>query len=275
MKTTRNRRNTCKRALAMLTALTMSFSMLQSVAFADETPEKPENSEQDIAVIVLAEGTEPDTTGAEGTEPDTTGVEGTEPDTTGVEGTEPDASDDEESEPGKPFDLMTDTERPDQTDGVSVGTGTTDNNKLEDGTINSALGNNWDIFYDKENDVYNLTFNIKEDADGDQVIDLTKALELLGQYANDPENKNRPQAPQAPEMYETPEPPAKPVLPPVTADDVEVPKEPEQPVEPEEPGKPAGLDKILDTAYDGILEAIPSDSESGEPTFDKGKATES
>lgn len=42
---------------------------------------------------------------------------------------------------------------------------------------------NWDVFYDKDSDTYQLTFNIKEDAVGDQTIDLTYALKLLNDYA--------------------------------------------------------------------------------------------
>ena len=75
---------------------------------------------------------------------------------------------------------MTQTERPEQSDTVSVGTGTTEN-QTEGSTPES--GKNWEIFYDKENDVYKLTFNIDSDAEGDQVIDMTYALKLLNQYA--------------------------------------------------------------------------------------------
>ncbi len=61
MKTTRNRRNTCKRVLAMLTALTMSFSMLQSVAFASEG-EDTTSSNPEITVIAV-DGTDDETSG--------------------------------------------------------------------------------------------------------------------------------------------------------------------------------------------------------------------
>ncbi len=77
------------------------------------------------------------------------------------------------------FDL-TQTERPEQSETVSVGTGTT-SDQTAGGTPES--GKNWEIFYDKENDVYKLTFNIDSDAEGDQVIDMTHALKLLNQYA--------------------------------------------------------------------------------------------
>ena len=43
----------------------------------------------------------------------------------------------------------------------------------------------WDVFYDEENDIYKLTFNIGEKADGNQVLDLTNALDLLNKYSND------------------------------------------------------------------------------------------
>lgn len=44
--------------------------------------------------------------------------------------------------------------------------------------------NPWDVFYDKDTDTYKLTFKIDENAEGNQVIDLTLALELLGQYSD-------------------------------------------------------------------------------------------
>ena len=82
MKTTRNRRNTCKRVLAMLTALTMSFSMLQSVAFASEG-EDTTSSNPEITVIAV-DGTDDETSG-----PDTTDTSDgtTEDGTTNEDGT--------------------------------------------------------------------------------------------------------------------------------------------------------------------------------------------
>ena len=91
----------------------------------------------------------------------------------------PETAEKEDSEQDGAFDL-TQTERPEQSDTVSVGTGTTEN-QTEGSTPES--GKNWEIFYDKENDVYKLTFNIDSDAEGDQVIDMTYALKLLNQYA--------------------------------------------------------------------------------------------
>lgn len=91
----------------------------------------------------------------------------------------PETAEKEDSEQDGAFDL-TQTERPEQSDTVSVGTGTTEN-QTEGSTPES--GKNWEIFYDKENDVYKLTFNIDSDAEGDQVIDMTYALKLLNEYA--------------------------------------------------------------------------------------------
>lgn len=85
----------------------------------------------------------------------------------------------DDSEQDGAFDLAQ-TERPEQSDTVSVGTGTTED-QTEGSTPES--GKNWEIFYDKENDVYKLTFNIDSDAEGDQVIDMTHALKLLNEYA--------------------------------------------------------------------------------------------
>ncbi len=91
----------------------------------------------------------------------------------------PETAEKEDSEQDGAFDL-TQTERPEQSDTVSVGTGTTED-QTEDSMPES--GKNWEIFYDKENDVYKLTFNIDSDAEGDQVIDMTYALKLLNEYA--------------------------------------------------------------------------------------------
>ena len=82
MKTTRNRRNTCKRVLAMLTALTMSFSMLQSVAFASEG-EDTTSSNPEITVIAV-DGTSDETSGPDTTD---TGDGTTEDGTTNEDGT--------------------------------------------------------------------------------------------------------------------------------------------------------------------------------------------
>ena len=82
MKTTRNRRNTCKRVLAMLTALTMSFSMLQSVAFASEG-EDTTSSNPEITVIAV-DGTDDETSGPDTTD---TGDGTTEDGTTNEDGT--------------------------------------------------------------------------------------------------------------------------------------------------------------------------------------------
>lgn len=46
------------------------------------------------------------------------------------------------------------------------------------------LNNPWEVFYDEDSDTYKLTFNIESSAEGNQVIDLTKALDLLNQYAD-------------------------------------------------------------------------------------------
>ncbi len=81
---------------------------------------------------------------------------------------------DETGKDGKEFDL-TQTERPNQSETVSVNQGT---EKLDE-----TEQRNWEIFYDAKEDVYNLTFHIQENAAGDQTIDLTHALELLGKFA--------------------------------------------------------------------------------------------
>ena len=122
---------------------------------------------------------------------------------------------------------ITDTKRPEATEDVTHDKGTSDD-KLH------IQDKNWDIFYDAEKDVYKITFNIGSDAEAStQVVDLTKALELLGQYAESGkqelqdaidaiEKPVKGDAGKAPEMGEI---------------DVEQPKEPEKPVAPDAPEK--------------------------------------
>ena len=45
--------------------------------------------------------------------------------------------------------------------------------------------NKWEGFYDEESDTYKLTFTISEDAEGDQTINLTEALDALTAYSQD------------------------------------------------------------------------------------------
>lgn len=126
------------------------------------------------------------------------------------ESEEPDDAEtpDETEKPGETGSWdMKDTERPEQTPDVSVGVGPTDPlvTPSEPAEPNHpAEGKDWSIFYDKENDVYKLTFNIGEDAKGEQVIDMTYALELLNQYAQAGSAEPEPVAPTepAPEMSE-------------------------------------------------------------------------
>ena len=172
------------------------------------------------------------------------------------ESEEPDDAEtpDETEKPGETGSWdMKDTERPEQSGTVSVGTGTDEDNKPADGAVDPNLGNNWEIFYDKENDVYKLTFNIDEDAKGEQVIDMTYALELLNKYAQAgsaelEEEKNKVQKP---EMGELPEEPK--------MDDIgEAPVPPTSdvpmPEPPKEPSKPEGLDEALSTFQDKVFE---------------------
>lgn len=100
----------------------------------------------------------------------------------------PEAAEDDAAGQDGTFNLAQ-TERPEQSDTVSVGTGTTED-QTEGSTPES--GKNWEIFYDKENDVYKLTFNIDSDAEGDQVIDMTHALKLLNEYAQSAEKPKEP-----------------------------------------------------------------------------------
>ena len=65
-----------------------------------------------------------------------------------------------------------------------------------DGNITKPVDPDWDVFYDAARDTYKLTYKIPENAEGDQTIDLTYALELLGQYAH---TAVAPQMPGVPE----------------------------------------------------------------------------
>ncbi len=100
----------------------------------------------------------------------------------------PEAAEDDAAGQDGTFNLAQ-TERPEQSGTVSVGTGTTED-QTEGSTPES--GKNWEIFYDKENDVYKLTFNIDSDAEGDQVVDMTYALKLLNEYAQSAEKPKEP-----------------------------------------------------------------------------------
>ncbi len=162
---------------------------------------------------------------------------------------------------------ITQTERPGASEDVEHDKGTADD-KLH------IQDKDWDIFYDAEKDVYKITFNIKGDADAkEQTIDLTQALELLGQYAasgkqeledaiNKVEKPVKEDAGKAPEMgeigVEEPTEPLKPVAP-------DAPSKPEEPEKPVEPGKPEDLDKKLEGAYDKFAGDIKYDTEAGEP----------
>ncbi len=56
---------------------------------------------------------------------------------------------------------------------------------------------NWKVFWNDETKSYELTYEIAEDAQGDQTVDLTKALELLNKYAQDIEKVEKPVEPLA------------------------------------------------------------------------------
>lgn len=130
---------------------------------------------------------------------------------------------------------MADTQRPDATEDVTVDIGTAGDKDVED--------KDWDIVYDPVNDVYKVTFNIGSDAEAThQAIDLTKALEVLNQYAQTgkKELEDAIAALEKPAMGE-----------------------PEM-EKPQAPGVPENLDENMDAAYNEILADVPRDPE-GEP----------
>lgn len=148
-----------------------------------------------------------------------------------AEGAGPDAGQPEDGA----WDGMEDTKRPEATDDVTADVGTSDDKPDPD--------KDWSIFYDPDEDVYKVTFNIGSDAEATtQVIDLTKALELLNQYA----------AAGKQELEDA-----------IAALDKPVMGEPEM-EKPVAPGVPEDLEGNLDSAYQDILANVPRDGE-GEP----------
>ena len=79
-----------------------------------------------------------------------------------------------------------------QTPGLDTSTG-----EVGDIPSNPEQPSNWTVFYDEKTGTYQLTYEIDEKAEGDQTVDLTKALELLGQYAQSATAPSKPQEPTA------------------------------------------------------------------------------
>ncbi len=162
-----------------------------------------------------------------------------------------------------------------QTPGLDTSTG-----EVGDIPSNPEQPSNWTVFYDEKTGTYQLTYEIDEEAEGDQTVDLTKALELLNQYANAGRQ----------ELWAEKDKIEKPVkenveLPPRETVSMTEPAPPEAPSEldvdnpgiftgeePEKPGMPAGMDEILSDSYEGMMQTSPPDPVSGEPTFDTDKA---
>ena len=134
------------------------------------------DGDQDPDATVPDGDQDPDATEPDGgQDPDATEPDGdqdpdvTVPDGTGSEdGTEPDGT------PGL------------ETPGVDVPVAKPDGNV------------NWSVFWNEKTQSYELTYEIADDAHGDQVVDLTKALELLNQYAQSIENAEKPVKPLEP-----------------------------------------------------------------------------
>ncbi len=134
--------------------------------------------------------TEPDSDQA----PDATEPDGDQdPDATEPDGDQdPDATEpDGDQDPGvtePDGDQDPDATEPDGSPGLET-PGVDDPVAKPDGNVN------WSVFWNEKTQSYELTYEIADDAHGDQVVDLTKALELLNQYAQSIENAEKPEAP--------------------------------------------------------------------------------
>ena len=164
--------------------------------------------------------------------------DGDEPKEDGGEPADPTEGDNTDSEtPVQDDDTwdITQTQRPDASETVTDSTGTKDDKA-------TPPEDPWTVFYDADEDVYKVTFNIGAEAEGTQTIDLTKALELMNKYAESGKK----------ELQEAIDAQKKPTL--------ELPSE---------PGKPEGLDEKTQAAFDEFAKMAAEDPQSS--TVEKAK----
>ena len=246
-----------KRGFAFSLALVMCVTMLPTVSLAAEETEGG-TSDPEITLVTVSESPQPaalsensdvddppenpagedeDTNDEDGDMPnpdeggDTDDEDGDVPenpdeggDTDDEDSDVPDASDEDDEPdaetPSQDDDTwdITKTQRPEASETVTESIGT------DEDKVNPPEGEGlpWDIFYDPYEDVYKVTFNIGEKAEGTQTIDLTKALELMNKYAEAGKKELQEAIDKKPEKGE---------LPPV-------------------PGMPEGLDEELQSFWD-------------------------
>lgn len=220
----KNFKKLSQRGLSVLLALVMCASMLPVNAFAAELAD--EDIESNIPAVT-AETENENKNEAEN----------------GENETENDARDTEDEKELTPDDehyydweSMDDTKRPWASDTVDNDAGnrfvTSEDGENVTNKKFDPEDDNWEIFYDADHDVYNITFNIGSEAEGTQVIDLTQALELLGKYAEAGKQELQ--------------------------DDIS------KLDRPNAPGKPEGLDENVNKAYADIIASVPRSAE-GEP----------
>ena len=160
-----------KRTLAMMMAVSLSITPFSTVAFAaEETPADTGNT--------VTETTTPDPFPNSVRQEQSETVEVT-PDI--VEKTDKENAEEAEN----PVDIRDEQNAEDITENES------ENNEAVEGADDQAAqgaaaetaSKDWSGFYDSENETYQLTYKISKDAEGDQVIVLSKALDLLSEYA--------------------------------------------------------------------------------------------
>ena len=246
-----------KRGFAFSLALVMCVTMLPTVSLAAEETEGG-TSDPETTLVTVSESPQPaalsensdvddppetsagedeDTNDEDGDMPnpdeggDTDDEDGDVPenpdeggDTDDEDSDVPDASDEDDEPdaetPSQDDDTwdITKTQRPEASETVTESIGT------DEDKVNPPEGEGlpWNIFYDPDKDVYKVTFNIGEKAEGTQTIDLTKALELMNKYAEAGKKELQEAIDKKPEKGE---------LPPV-------------------PGMPEGLDEELQSFWD-------------------------
>lgn len=282
-----------RRGASLFLALTMCVSLLQVPAYAVD---EAEEAAPDINVTVVSMNDAASTGDTTTPAPETTTPESTAPEASTPEETEefdladtqrPEQTDDISVAPGAPEEINP-PETPDEPETPSEPeTPVTPEDPSEpvppaepenpgeveepgNTEVVKPQDKNWDIFYDAERDVYKVTFKIDEDAEAtEQVIDLTQALELLGQYAQlgkqemeQAKAELEKQKPVMPSIEEptmpdvtVPEPtkPEKPVAP-------DAPQKPDEPQKPTEPGMTNELKASLDQADSAFLAYVANDN---------------
>jgi len=181
-------KNLMKRAITFTLALSMSISLFAVPALADDETESTPTSTTPVAETTIVNET-PAADTANGNQiqrPAQSETVETTPRAAQETPVAEEASTEKESSATE--DASTEKETPATEDAsTEKETPATEDASTEEQTSSaeetSAQKNDWSAFYNADKDAYQVTYKITEDAEGDQVIDLTKALNLLGDYA--------------------------------------------------------------------------------------------